>query len=557
MSNIIAIRAQEENKNIYPYGGIIDTTRTINVQEPIPLNFYNANFDSLRFINVANFKLSKFYSDANFEATIFDSLANYWGTQFIKSANFKRSRFYNDAEFLENQFYGKASFWESNYYGRANFMMSRFDSIANFKQSKFQSTANFENVNFDEKTEFQYSIFMKIAYFNQSRFISSVNFYHTKFDSVVIFNKAYFKDFSNFSATIFLNNVEFKEIKFLGQTDFRNSQFNATVDFKGSKFSKFLYFNGSKFNKLMNFSSCIFDEKIDFRNVKFDSFAIVDFSLAEIKDTIFVGNLNSREIQRYDFMKTKLLEKGETINYLELKNDTIPVVTKYPGANIIIYAPVDLKIQLEKFKFIKLCDSLDFYTKKDIITTLKDVSFSENKKHGKERFELEYILAKSTINQKKSSSYKKYGILNPITWIHYLHNITMGLGYRPFRLACWALIIVFIFTIIYFFKMNKNINNYLAKRYEIIESLEYRRGRRKLKNRSNPNLIDSLINCLYFSSMLFFSFRFKTELLTFFNTKEKQLILIEWLMGFFTYIAFFTLSKSGSILHNLKSLFLG
>jgi hypothetical protein len=40
---------------------------------------------------------------------------------------------------------------------------------------------------------------------------------------------------------------------------------------------------------------------------------MVDFSLAAIKDTIFVGTENSSDIQRYDFKRAVLLSKGKQI----------------------------------------------------------------------------------------------------------------------------------------------------------------------------------------------------------------------------------------------------
>jgi len=59
------------------------------------------------------------------------------------------------------------------------------------------------------------------------------------------------------------------------------------------------------------------------------------------------------------------------------------------------------------------------------------------------------------------------------------------------------------------------------------------------------------------AEMVFFTFRLKRDILTFFDAKEKRLIVGEWVTGFLVYVAFLTLLKSGSILHNLKELFCG
>ena len=68
---------------------------------------------------------------------------------------------------------------------------------------------------------------------------------------------------------------------------------------------------------------------------------------------------------------------------------------------------------------------------------------------------------------------------------------------------------------------------------------------------------DSFINVLYFSFMLFFTFRLKQDVLTSFETKEKRVVVFHWLIGFGVYISFLTFSKAGSVLHTLKSLFVG
>jgi len=68
---------------------------------------------------------------------------------------------------------------------------------------------------------------------------------------------------------------------------------------------------------------------------------------------------------------------------------------------------------------------------------------------------------------------------------------------------------------------------------------------------------ETILNCLYFSTMTFFTFRLKGNYLTFFSKNEKISIVLEWLIGLIIYIAFLTRSKSGSILKNLKDLFVG
>jgi len=131
----------------------------------------------------------------------------------------------------------------------------------------------------------------------------------------------------------------------------------------------------------------------------------------------------------------------------------------------------------------------------------------------------------------------------------------LGLGYRPFRLAWWVLGFIILFTFVYYLWMPAQINKYVAKGDErkAISGSRRKRTRRT----AHPHFTDTILNCFYFSSMMFFSFRLKRDILTFFSTKEKRVVVGEWLIGLIIYISFLTLSKSGSILHTLKSLFVG
>ena len=267
-------------------------------------------------------------------------------------------------------------------------------------------------------------------------------------------------------------------------------------------------------------------------------------------DTLFVSDEDS--MQRYNFMRTKLLPAGERTISTYMAKDTL----HYPGARIILFGPVDLKIQSEKFKFIELADNLDYYAKKDIISVLKDSSFNDSKKYAKEHFEIDYIFAKSTKYQKESTEYEKYSIFHLKTWWRFMYNATMGLGYRPFRLACCISVFIILFATIYYFWIPQQINRYILKKYEIKEYPATKR-RKIAKRIRNPRAFDIFINCTYFSSMLFFTFRLKGDLLASFDGKERWIIVLEYLIGLLIYIAFLTLSKAGSILHNLKSLFVG
>ena len=129
-----------------------------------------------------------------------------------------------------------------------------------------------------------------------------------------------------------------------------------------------------------------------------------------------------------------------------------------------------------------------------------------------------------------------------------MYNATMGLGYRPFRLVYWVLGFIILFAFLYFLWIPQQINQYIFKDEKSKDAFTLKR---KISN------TNTIIHCLYFSSMLFFTIRLRKDILTFFNKKEKRVIVYEYLLGLGIYVSFLTLSKSGSILHTLKSLFIG
>jgi len=497
---------QKRNPTTYPYGGVPDSSRfDKNWMRRIPLNFTKANFDSARFDSQAYFRYAQFDSQAYFWGARFDSQPVFWGARFDSLADFRYARFNSIANFGDARFASLADFWRARFDNLADFWGARFDNLANFKDTRFNSL-----------------------------------------------------------------------------TDFRGTRFDSLADFGFARFDSWTDFRFARFEDKINFNSAIINHRMNFRETIFNSVSEVDFSLAEIKDTLFVGirNLSKlmrrgfkdlrtaiqlqklgfvdirtlSQLQKYDFMRANLLEEHKEI----IKPDTVihygwEDTTYYPqkefnhpGAKIILYGPVALKIQLEKFKFIKLDEGLDYYSKKDIISTLKDTCFSEEKQ-SKERFELDYIFEKSTMYQKESTNYDTYSVFHPVRWCQFIYNATMGLGYRPFRLIYWILFIIVYYAIKYLRRMPYEVDSYIKDSSNVDKS----------KISDTVSIFDTLLKCFYFSAMVFFTFRLKSDILAFFNPKDKRIIVTEWLLGFGVYVAFLTLSKAGSILHTLKSLFVG
>jgi uncharacterized protein YjbI with pentapeptide repeats len=446
----------------------------------------------------------------------------------------------------------------------ATFINAKFNTEIDLLYPQFLVKANFEGARFNNKVRLQYPRFYKMANFKHSQFKDINFFWHAHFDTLVTFEGANFDTVTQFSSSTFRDNVIFEHATFNNVADFSFAYFQGVVNFTNCRFRKstsfqmaridsFITFNNTYFNGNISFDYSRFGDNIDFRYAYFDSLAEADFALAEIGDTIFVGRQQSNNVQRFDFLRTKFLEAGKRIIFADTARGITKKVIKYSGCKILIFGPVALKIQSEKFKYIELCDTLDYYSKKDIISTLKTVSFDEEK-YKKEKFELDYIFAKSTLYQKESPSYEKYSVLHPKSWWVYFYNLSMGMGYRPFRLIYLVLLLLIGFGLGYAIIIPERIYKY------IIQTEEKKRltsTGKKSNNSDKPPLIDKILYCLYFSTMLLFTLRLKRDLLIYFNTKEKLFVVGEWFLGFLIYVYFLWGAESGSIIQNLKEFFIG
>ncbi|MFQ5631775.1 MAG: pentapeptide repeat-containing protein [bacterium] len=413
-------------------------------------------------------------------------------------------------------------------FATASFNHDNFDSLVSFRDAMFKSQANFIGTKFSKE-----------VYFFDARFDRKALFNGTQFDGKVNFNGAIFDSLADFGLTGFAKRALFNGTKFDQVADFRFASFTSLADFRLANFNNKADFRFAKFKNLVDFKNTTF-YNIDLRDATIDS--LIDFSSSVLRDSILIGTLQSGAIQKYDFTRAKLLKAGYEFIPAENIQDIPERRAFYPGAKIFLYGPVDIKMQLEKFTFIELYKTLDYYTKKEIISVLKRESFKEDKTA---QYELDYLFAKSTVYQRVSVYHETFPAFHPYAWWQFLYNATMGLGYRPFRLIWWALSLILGFGVFYIFKMPERINRYILK------------DENKSNTETNAPWFGRIVHCLYFSAMVFFTFRLKKDILTFFTNKEKRIIVTQWLLGFLTYVAFLTLSKSGSILQNLKDLFVG
>ena len=497
---------QEKNPTIYPYGGIEDSKRYIEWDKKIPLTFTRAPFIEAKFDSLADFKFALFKSHADFTKA-----------QFKSSAIFSYTHFKNSVDF------GGASF-----HNTANFTFAKFDSIANFASlAKLFSNfwgGGFQKIHHDNVT------FFKDAFFDYAQFEGRADFEGTDFKGEVHFTDAQFKSVADF------------ESAFNGIADFEYTEFDSHADFSGAFFNNRVSFQTARFKSWVSFEFANFNGQVDFRIAQFDSAV---FDGAVINNKLILGAPRGQKFE-FDVNSGALSlspSKGQKFNFYRTFFTS--------NAKLELWDQVELAIHSEKIKYISITDSLSYFLKRDIIENLKNFSFKNDQRA---KFELDYIFDKSTMYQEESDYYLKKQWYKRIGNCIYYH--TMGLGYHPFRLIWWAFVLIMGFTAIYFIRMPTQINRYISKD-EVQKDNQSIKRRRVRQRAGNLPIIDTIINCFYFSALLFFTVRLKKDLLAFFETKEKRIILIEWLVAILTYAAFFLLSKEGSIAYSIIKKFMG
>ena len=401
-----------------------------------------------------------------------------------------------------------------------SFFNLQFDSVADFSFAKFDSVANFINTDFRSRTDFGYTKFKSLVNFNDANFKDDASFKSAEFEGDAKFYSTRFEGAADFSTSKFFKTVRFYD-----------AQFDSTADFMVAHFENWVDFGLARFNHITNFTLTTFNKGANFDGADIDSLIFLGTS---INGEFTLGSIRG---QSFDFTRAIFLS----------------------NARLVLKDQVRLNIQAERLKYIVLGDHLTYSRKSHIIQYLKSKSFSNDKSS---QLELDYIFAKSTMYQNQSDNY--FDIYEKNKWYEFwdwpkwfittFYYWTMGLGYRPFRLIFWVLAVVMIYAGIFMKKTPERINAYIFANFDSKQNFSLSD---KQDRKVSLSFVESLLNCVYFSTMLFFTIRLKGNILIFFNAEEKKLIITEWFLGVLMYVAFLTLSKAGSIIHNLKDLFIG
>lgn len=412
-----------------------------------------------------------------------------------------------------------------------NFHSRTISEKVDFKSAHFYGPSRFDHVVFRDSARFNETLFDKQAYFHHSKFAKQGLFFGTVFNEKATFNNAVF------NKTAFFHNVQFQDT-----CNFTSARFKEPANFLGTHFDGPTYFSHARFDSDITFYYAEINAPLTLENASAKDFI---FHGAIIRDKIYLGSTTNSQVPFADFTKASFTEPENSFHPSTGK--------KTNGGEIILVGPAKLDIQIEKFPHLSLLDTLDYFTKKYIIATLKEECFA-GENQASERFELDYILAKSTMHQDKSSVYGRTKFYQVHKWPKWfateLYYLTMELGYRPFDLLYWAFGLVIIFTIIYSIWIPERLKEFIALEWK------HKKTKESTESASICSLFyENVLISFYFSASVFFALRFNKDIFNFFERNEKMWISIEWLLGIIFYVAFFALAQSGSILHRLLGLF--
>lgn len=526
------IRTEFDSIAGFSHSTFIDTTRFVGARFPEGASFSGCRFSdsSSAWFNRADFSVL-----AAFGNTSFPGGASFFRVTFNTScdASFWYANFKEHADFQYTQFFGTASF-KNAYFEHSSFDGASFGGGVSFDGAKFQRGGNFSRVELFDSADFSCV---------GARFVEGARFQYTRFGG-----------YANFASSYFRGSVVFRDTKFAVGASFADVQFG---DADAIPNRDAVSFNQASIAGTLDFSHALIYAKLDFRDATFESkprnrvigtldSGTIDITLeymsdagtpwaifhnARILDTILVGTKGSWDPQYLDF--------------------TLALFSEETDPAIVLFGPVDLRMQVEKFKYLTFDTSLSYFEMKNIVEYLKQNSYA-GPDYKKERFELDYLFADAVAYHRESTKFGLYPAYHPWHWVKWFHCVSLGYGYRPFRIVWWMLGISVLYAALYYrarhHLLSRNIGSYMKR----LADQNPRWGEDNW--RSKP---EAFYHCLWFSITILLAIRIKPRLLTHFCPWEKRFVLSEYVIGLSLYAYFLLGSKAGSIGTTLIELFTG
>lgn len=350
--------------------------------------------------------------------SVFEDNVSCKGVTFYGDVNFENTTFQKNAIFNETKFLTAAGFNATRFLGEATFNMSRFPDSGNFDFATFYSVADFESVWFDKFATFYNAIFMgdaqfsfsefngAYANFESTRFIGDVYFYGSQFNSYCTFADARLEKNADFHATKYSNGLGFSRTWILGQADFVRSRFIADSIFSRAHFNDTANFLDTDFDGPVFFNDTVFCRDANFDNSQFQA-------PADISNAVFNGDLklNSTKIVR-------MVLDGSSF-----------------GKESRLYlARADINRLIVSWSQIRDILSFDTAAYLSLIKNYKDLGQSSDANEC--YYEYRYLNQAS-----KPVGFSRF--LDTVAWL------TCGYGVRPHYALFCGMVIILIFSLIY------------------------------------------------------------------------------------------------------------
>ncbi len=493
-----------------------------------------------------------------FHGARFLSGAEFLGVDFMAGADFDRAYFRSSAAFADTRMYDTVSFRYAVFDIGIQMDSVTLDSGAVLLLDDCASsladslpTGSFENCDLRGDVHVEGSEFQWVE-FSKCRIGKALTFSNNSVTDDLIFDASVFGG----TDSIFLGNslvergLAFLEVDF-GDTTLAG--FGGSLSFRGTRVGDLIDFEGSSVYFPLDLSGIVAAQPGNLEtkdtssanrlaaspdlSKRSDFVSQFNYDDARIFSSILIGS--QWGIQRHDFSLASFHDRRA--NH-EGRIDTEPM--------IVINGHVELSLQIEKFRFLALAPDLSYEWKRSIVDHLKRTSFSGDEKKD-ERFELDYLLARSVAFQKTFGS-EHYSRWNPMYWVNWLYGVTLGHGFRPFYLVYWWFGVAALFTVLYFLSFGgtlcESVMEYVGREGDSTNQVRTGRWRSNLEAWSY---------CLWFSFSVLVAIRIKPRLLTAFDPQEKGLIYTEYLVGLALYAYFLFGSKAGSIGSTLLKLLTG
>ena len=337
-----------------------------------------------------------FYGDVNFENTTFQRNAIFNETKFLTAANFNATRFL-----------GEANFNMSRFPDSGNFDFAYFNSVADFESAWFDKFATFYNATFMKDAQFAFSEFNgAYANFESTRCIGNAYFYGSQFNSYCTFSDARLEKNADFHATKYSNGVGFFRTNFSGQANFARSRFIADSIFSQANFSNVAIFSNSNFDGPVFLNDSVFCSDANFDDAQFQ--APTDISNAAFKGDL---KMNSTKIAR-------MVLEGSA----------------FGNGSRLYLAEADINRLIVSWSQIRDILSFDTAAYLSLIKNYKDLGQSNDANEC--YYEYRYL------NQaRKPIGFSKF--LDTVAWL------TCGYGVRPHYALFCGMVIILIFSLIY------------------------------------------------------------------------------------------------------------